>query len=98
MNWAEHVQTLATGKTVQCRPKGQSMIGRIESGQLITISPAKASDLKTGDIAFCRVNGHYYVHLVKAVGQDGRLQIGNNHGHINGWTKAVYGKVTKVEK
>ena len=23
-------------------------------------------------------------------------QIGNNHGHINGWTKRVFGKVINV--
>jgi SOS-response transcriptional repressor LexA len=97
MNWPEHVQSLAAGKIVRCRPKGQSMSGRIESGQLITIEPARAEDVRVGDAVFCRVNGNYYVHLVKARGQDGRLQIGNNRGHINGWTKAVYGKVVRVE-
>ena len=73
------------------------MVGRIRSGQLITMAPALFSDIRVDDIVFCRVKGNFYVHLVKAIGQDGRLQIGNNHGHINGWTKAVYGKVVRVE-
>lgn len=24
------------------------------------------------------------------------LQISNNHGYVNGWTKAIYGKVTEI--
>ena len=40
-----------------------------------------------GDIVFCKVKGRYYTHLVRAKGDRGVL-IGNNHGKINGWTKA----------
>jgi len=28
----------------------------------------------------------------------GRFLIGNNRGGINGWTKAIYGIATKIEK
>jgi hypothetical protein len=37
---------------------------------------------------------------VVAVGSDGRYQIGNNKGHVNGWCTAanVFGVVTKVEE
>jgi hypothetical protein len=36
---------------------------------------------------------------VKAV-QDGRFQIGNNRGHINGWIGAsgIYGRLVSVER
>lgn len=96
MNYNQHVQSLRDGKTVKFRPKGQSMRPRIESGQLITVEPI-TTVLKEGDIAFCKVNGNFYVHLVKAVAQNGSYQISNNRGRVNGWTKAVYGVVTKIE-
>ena len=60
------------------------MSGKIESGQLCTVAPVQAEDLRKGDIVLCKVNGFQYLHLVKAV-QGKRLKIGNNRGRINGW-------------
>lgn len=90
------VQDLKDGKTVKFRPKGGSMTGRIESGNLVTIEPSE--EIEKDDIVFCKVNGNFYVHLVSAV-QGKRYQISNNRGHVNGWiTKNnIYGKVIKVE-
>ena len=89
---------LTAGQQVQCRPRGSSMMPRLKSGQLITISP-DVSDLHKGDIVFCKVNGKYYVHLLTAV-QGERYQISNNKGHINGWIgkSGLFGKVIKVEE
>ncbi len=70
------------------------MSGIIESGQLVTVVPHK--EYAVGDAVLCRVSGNWYLHLIKAI-KDGRYQIGNNRGGINGWTAAVYGKATKVE-
>jgi hypothetical protein len=95
MMWKNHVQTLSLGKEVKCRPKGNSMKPKIYSGQLITLSP-NISNISAGDIVLCRVAGNYYVHLVTAVKGD-LYQISNNHGRVNGWTKAVYGRVIRVE-
>lgn len=64
----------------------------IKSGQEHVLSPINLSDVEVGDIVFCKVKGRYYTHLVKAKG----VLIGNNHGKINGWTKSVFGKVTKI--
>lgn len=88
---------LIAGETIQCRPRGSSMLPKIKSGQLVTISP-DVENLKKGDIAFCKVNGKYYVHLVTAV-QGERYQISNNHGHVNGWIgkNSLYGKVIHIE-
>lgn len=98
MGWADkHISDLQEGKVVQFRPKGNSMAGRIESGQLVTVSPLTGITPQVGDAVLCKVSGNQYVHLIKAIDSDGRYQIGNNKGHINGWTKAVYGVVTKVE-
>ena len=74
------------------------MTGRIESGQLVTVLPS-ANGFSVGDAVLCKVSGNQYLHLVLAVGSDGRYQIGNNKGGINGWCTAdsVYGVVTVVE-
>lgn len=96
--YQEYVKQLRLGQNVQFRPRGNSMKPKIESGQLITVEPVKQEDVEEGDIVFCKVSGNFYVHLVSAV-QGQRLQISNNHGHVNGWIgpNALYGKVTKVE-
>jgi hypothetical protein len=72
------------------------MTPKICSGQLVTVIPCKIEDLEKGDIAFCKVRGCYYIHLVSAVNDD-QVQISNNHNHVNGWTSQVWGKVIKVE-
>lgn len=88
---------LTAGEQVQCRPRGSSMEPKLKSGQLITISP-NLSNLNKGDIVFCKVKGHYFVHLLTAI-QGERYQISNNHGYINGWIgrSGLFGKVIKVE-
>jgi hypothetical protein len=91
------IEQLKEGKTIQIRPRGNSMRGKIKSGSLVTIEPLKENP-KPKDIVLCKVKGNYYVHLVKCISGK-RFQIGNNHGRINGWISinAIFGKVTKVE-
>jgi hypothetical protein len=98
MGWAtELIAKLQAGQTVQFRPRGHSMAGKIESGQLCTVVPAPG-ELKVGDVVLCKVNGRQYLHLIKAV-QGGRYQIGNNRGRVNGWVSrnSIYGKCVRVE-
>lgn len=99
MGWAsQYIARLQEGESVQFRPRGHSMRGRIASGQLCTVEPVDPLDLKVGDIVLCKVNGREYLHLIKAI-QGARFQIGNNRGLINGWVSAnaVFGKCVKVE-
>ena len=99
MGWAsEYIKRLQQGETVQLRPRGHSMRGKIEPGQLCTVAPADPAALQPGDVVLCKVNGRQYLHLVKAV-HGNRYQIGNNRGHINGWVSAgsIYGKCVRVE-
>jgi hypothetical protein len=100
MAWATHyIAKLEAGETVQFRPRGQSMTGKIESGQLCTVAPIDdSSTLAVGDIVLCKVNGSQYLHLIKAI-QGPRFQIGNNRGRINGWITAnsIYGRCTRIE-
>ena len=99
MGWATHyIPRLQAGETVQFRPRGDSMSGRIESGSLCTVAPADPSDLEVGDIVLCKARGAHYLHLIKAI-RGGRFQIGNNRGGINGWVgpDCIYGRATHVE-
>ncbi|MBE7169024.1 MAG: S24/S26 family peptidase [Williamsia sp.] len=93
MSWATHyIDKLKSGETVQFRPRGNSMTGEINSGQLVTVEPINDRGLKKGDIVLCKVNGSQYLHLIKAI-QGERFQIGNNQGKINGWItrNSIYG-------
>ena len=99
MGWASrYVQKLRAGETVSFRPHGQSMTGRIESGQLCTVVPIDPTVLEVGDIVLCKVAGNEYLHIVKAI-EHGRYQIGNNRGFINGWIgpEHIFGKCVMVE-
>ena len=100
MGWAtSYIASLQNGETVQFRPRGNSMVGKIESGQLCTVEPVDdPSSLAVGDIVLCKVNGSQYIHLIKAI-QGPRFQIGNNRGRINGWITAnsIFGKCIRVE-
>ena len=99
MGWAtEYIARLGEGETVSFRPRGGSMTGRIESGQLCTVEPVDASTLQVGDIVLCRVRGTEYIHLIRAI-EGSRFQIGNNRGGINGWIGAgfIFGKCVAVE-
>src|SRR5213596_2826328 len=99
MGWATHyIAKLQNGETVSFRPRGHSMTGKIESGQLCTVVPVDPASLKVGDIVLCKVHANEYLHLVKAI-QGPRFQIGNNRGRINGWITAgtIYGRCVRIE-
>ena len=99
MGWAtRHIERLRRGETVSFRPRGQSMTGKIESGQLCTVTPTDPATLVVGDIVLCNVRGSEYLHLLKAI-QGTRFQIGNNRGHVNGWVSAgaIFGRCVCVE-
>ena len=72
------------------------MVPLIKSNQEHVLEPVSIEDVKPGDIVYCKCKGNWYTHLVKAVDEKKGLLIGNNKGGINGWTKAVYGKVVEV--
>lgn len=103
MSWADHAKTeLAEGRDVQVRPRGNSMQPRVNSGDLVSLSPVPdASALAKDDVVLVRVHGRDFLHLIKAVRTEGeslRFQIGNNRGGINGWVgfNAIYGLAVEV--
>jgi len=99
MGWASnYIADLQTGKTVSFRPRGNSMVPKINSGDLCTVKPYTSTHvLAKGDIVLCKVNGTQYLHLVTGV-RSNQVQISNNKGHVNGWTSLsnIYGVLTSV--
>ena len=100
MGWAAHyIAKLLDGNTVKFRPRGNSMEGRIRSGQLCTVVPLKEySALKKGDIVLCKVGRSEYLHLISSIKQE-RFQISNNKGFVNGWISgtSIYGICVNIE-
>jgi phage repressor protein C with HTH and peptisase S24 domain len=99
LSWATaYIAELKEGRTVVFRPRGNSMVPLVESGQLCTVDPIGDRILEKNDIVLCRVNGAQYLHKVTAV-RPGQVQISNNRGRINGWCSlaSVYGILSKVE-
>jgi len=98
MGWATaYIEKLKKGEVVSFRPKGHSMTGKVDNGQLVTVVPLQV-DPVVDDIVLCKVGRNEYLHLIKAV-NGGRFLIGNNLGRTNGWTgrACVFGRVVKVE-
>jgi phage repressor protein C with HTH and peptisase S24 domain len=98
MRYEEIIERLERGEDVVHKPHGNSMTPIIKSGQRIVISPLKEL-IQKGDVGLARVQGRYMIHKVTAIAREGRInsyQISNNHGHVNGWTRKVYGKVTEI--
>jgi hypothetical protein len=100
MGWVNDAQAaLTAGRAVKVRPTGDSMRGRIESGQLVSLIPVEdPATVKVGDAVMVAWKGGYLLHLVLEA-TDRLLLIGNNVGGINGWVQrsAVLGKVVAVE-
>lgn len=67
----------------------------IESGSVLTFTTSE--DYEVGDIVFAKVGGRFIdAHKITKKAADGRFMISNNHGWDNGWTRTIYGRVTKV--
>lgn len=95
----ENIKTkLANGEPVTLRPTGNSMTPIIKSKQQIVIRPFDAATVKTGDVVLAKVAGKHFIHLVTAVTVD-KVQISNNHGHVNGWTSKdkVFGIIRRED-
>lgn len=94
MNLGAAATRVKNGATVTLVAVGGSMTPRIRSGDTVTIQPIRRAPQKN-DVVLVRVNRRWMLHLVSALSQ-GRVQISNNHGRVNGWT-AVSNVVGIVE-
>ena len=91
------LERLQNGETFTTSEKGNSMVPLIKSGQEHVLEPATLETVNVDDIVYCKVKGNFYTHLVKAKDLQKGCLIGNNKGGINGWTKAIFGKVIEVK-
>lgn len=92
-------EKLRAGETCKVIGVGNSMTPILKSKQpVICIPVTEDTPLNKRDIVLCRVNGHYYLHLIHAIRSNGTYLIGNNHGHMNGTIsrKNIYGKVIEI--
>lgn len=100
MSWATHyIEKLKNNEKVSFRPKGNSMVPKIKSGQLCEVEPIENhNSLSISDIVLCKVKGNQYLHLITAIDKD-RFQISNNKGFVNGWINknAIYGKLVSIK-
>ncbi|RYG66191.1 hypothetical protein EON80_15920 [bacterium] len=100
--WAEEaLEKLQAGKTVQVQPRGQSMRGRINDGEWVTLEPCRARNMKPGEIVLARIQGRHRSHLVlhTLLGRAGfRYLIGTPAGREDGWVwgKDIFGRVTEI--
>lgn len=98
MGWASAaIERLRQGQAVILHPRGHSMTGKINDGDLVTVEPLGERELRIGDIVLVRLHGREYLHLVTAI-PGNRTLIGNNRGDSNGWVgrAAIVGVATKV--
>ena len=97
MGWADRaIALLRAGQEATIKPHGNSMRPIVASGATVRLAPVDLGALEVGDVVLCRVSGNVYLHLVTAK-QGDRVQIGNNRGRVNGWTKAVYGRAVQID-
>ena len=92
------IEELRAGREAEVRPRGSSMRPKIESGALVRLAPVAPELLRKGDVVLVRVRSRIYLHLVSALDRE-RVQISNNHGHVNGWAprSAVYGRAVAID-
>lgn len=99
VNWSDFAVTeLQAGRMVTISPRGNSMTPKIESGAVVTLEPIiDVEVLEKNDIVLVSIGQTVYLHLISAMEKD-RIQISNNHGHVNGWTSKnkVYGRVINI--
>ena len=99
MSKKDIIEKLLNGDSIRgYKESGNSMTPIIKHQQPVDIEPVDTSLLKRGDIVLVKVKGNIYTHKITAL-RNGQVQIGNNHGGINGWTNLenVYGIVTAVD-
>jgi SOS-response transcriptional repressor LexA len=91
---------LREGRVARFRPTGNSMRGKIDSGQLVTCEPVTdGTPLDEGDIVLCKVGGRYVLHCIyKIIGNQYEIR-GYNSSHSNGriGRQHIFGKCVSVE-
>lgn len=97
-NTFRKIQRLLNGESFITSEPGNSMLPLYKSNEKHLITPIKWEDCKVGDVVFCKVHGSCVTHKIYAVDKEKGCLIGNNKGHMNGWTKNVYGLAHKLKQ
>ncbi len=103
MDWSsEAVAALQQGRSALVRPRGHSMAGRINNGDLVTLAPCRVEGLTAGAIVLVRIRGKRFSHVVLhgILSVEGeRFLFGSHQGRVDGWVDwdDIYGIATKVE-
>lgn len=97
MNKYERIKhELSLGKEAKMKVFGNSMTPKIKSGSILTFKAFDNYDI--GDVVFCKIGQKIIdAHLIVKKDRRKGYMIANNHGHENGWTTCIYGKVIKIE-
>lgn len=98
MGWASAaIERPCRGEVVTVRPRGHSMAGKVEDGDLVVVEPLGDRAPHVGDIVLVRVRGRESLHLVKAI-QGDRYLIGNHRGGVNDWVgrQAIAGVAAEI--
>jgi hypothetical protein len=98
MSWVKDaLEQLSMGGQCVIYPIGQSMRGKIESGQKVLLSNQKLDEIIAGDVVFIRWKGNYLLHLLIEI-KDDKILIGNNLGKTDGWIekKDVLAKAIQI--
>ena len=90
------IERLLDGETIISKEPGNSMMPIIKSRNPVKLEPCTWEDCEKGDIVYCTVKGNCFTHKVYGKNEKKGVLIGNNSGHINGWTRKVYGKVIEI--
>lgn len=88
------------GEVVVNREPGNSMVPILRSRQPVELRKPDRP-IRRGDIVYAKVRGRFYTHLVYGTQRRGGVDfylIGNNHGHMNGWTKDVVAIATPLRR
>lgn len=88
-NTFRKIQRLLNGESFITSEPGNSMLPLYKSNEKHLVTPIKWED--------CKVHGSCVTHKVYAVDKEKGCLIGNNKGHMNGWTKNVYGLAHKLK-
>lgn len=100
MGWADkYIKILFERGEVIFNPFGNSMKGKIESGDTCKIIIIPNIIYNIGDIVLCKVSGKQYLHLISAIDRSNvKFQISNNKNYINGWINyhSIYGICSQV--
>lgn len=89
-------ERLMAGEEVISKEPGNSMSPRIKHRQPVRLAPCTWEEAAIGDAVYCKVRGRFYTHLVGAKCEKRGCRIENLRGHVNGWTKQVFGKVVET--